>query len=151
MFFAGWLESSERVDWISDDWTSGNYLGLSDTLNNFALQSWSGTKDSVAFLQVGNHESVFRVYAEDEDCYFGVRDQKADIDTILLQYAGGCSSFMATSPTPFNTLTVLGNVNGNHGLQIIQPEMSEDELDEIREKVDAYNKEHFPEEASDSE
>lgn len=127
MFFAGWLESSEKDDWTGDNWTSGNYLGLSDTLNNFALQSWSGMKDSQAFLQVGNNESVFQVYAEDEDCYFGVRDQEADIDPILLQYVDGCSSFIATSPNPFNTLTVLGNVNGNHGLQIIQPEMSEDE------------------------
>jgi hypothetical protein len=36
-------------------------------------------------------------------------------------------------------------------LKEIMSEMSEDELDEIREKVDEYNKKHFPEEASDSE
>ena len=37
-------------------------------------------------------------------------------------------------------------------LSEIMKEMSEEELDEIREKVDAYNKEHFPEEtSSDSE
>jgi hypothetical protein len=37
-------------------------------------------------------------------------------------------------------------------LSEIMSEMSEEELDEIREKVDAYNKKHFPEEtSSDSE
>jgi hypothetical protein len=126
MFFVGWLESSEGYDWVSDDWVSGNFLSLSDTLNNFALQAWASMKDAQAFFQVGNQSSIFQVYAVDENCYFGVRDQKADIDTIKLQYEGGSSSFIATSPDPFNTLTVLGNVDGNHGLQIIQPEVSGD-------------------------
>ena len=45
-FFAGWLQSNEAYNWLSEDWTSGVYLSLADSLNNFAMQTWADTPTS---------------------------------------------------------------------------------------------------------
>jgi hypothetical protein len=127
MFFAGWLELNDAYGWVSDNWISGNYLALADSLNHFAFQSYSSAKLKQAWLQVGNLESTFEVFTEDENCYFGIKNSEMEVPSIWMKHENGRSSYQSASADPFNTSVFLGDISGTLSLQLLQPQRSEEQ------------------------